>query len=464
MKLYRKIYNRSPIIIQNFMTSVYGYKIHNLRYGGKFQNYYDFLEESQWFATEKLYDLRMTKLKDLLTHAYQQTKYYREIFDEAGFNPRNFTEMTDLKNLPILTKEDIINNCERMVAGNYRDERLIKHFTSGTTGTPMMFYLTKDVYRCNYAHWMRFREWFGFERWAPRATISGRIVVPRSQNKPPFWRYNVVENQTVFSSFHISEENLPYYIEKLRKSSFTLIDGYVSSIYAIARYLNKLKIDTVRPLAVQTTSETLLKSQRREIEKAFGCKVYDQYGHGECAVFVCECEKGRMHINDEYGIVEILKEGKPVGTGESGEIVVTGLVNWAMPFIRYRTGDIGVKGDDKQCECGRGLSLLEAVEGRVVDTLKMPDGKIIPPVTLKILFDKAENIGIKESQIIQISANKVVVNLVLDDDEKDLNPLLSDLRSVMGDEIEIKFNRMNSIPRTETGKFRFVISNIAHHI
>ena len=181
--------------------------------------------------------------------------------------------------------------------------------------------------------------------------------------------------------------------------------------------------------------------QRDLIERAFACKVYDQYGHGEAAVFVSECEKGSLHVSDEYGVVEVLAGEDPAKPGEIGEIVVTGLNNWAMPLIRYRTGDLAVREtEDFKCECGRGLSVLRSIEGRVLDVLHLPSGRIVPPTALTLLFDRAHALGITEARIRQVSADHLVVDTVYTgpDFENVASGLESELRLIVGEEVTIQ--------------------------
>lgn len=460
--MIRTIYDASPVFVQNWMTSVYGFQLHRLRYGGGFRRYLEEIEKSQWLAPEAMRGLRLSLLRELLVQAHENVEFYRRRFGEAGFDPRRLESESGLRALPPLTREEILRNTESMVSRNVSRRGLRRHFTSGTTSTPLCFYEDKEAVRRNYAFWMRFRSWFGFRPWLRRATLGGRVVVPRGQRKPPFWRYNRAENQIVFSSFHLSDETMPHYIAALRAFAPFVIEGYVSSIFAFARHLNRHGDGSIRPTAVQTTSETLLPSQRREIETAFGCKVFNQYGHGEKAAFISECEQGRLHANDEHGLIEILAGDRPARPGEIGRIVVTGFNNRVMPLIRYDTGDLAVPSAESSCPCGRGLSLVASVEGRVLDILRMPDGKIVPPTALTLLFDKAEAMNVHEAQIVQKSPWLVVVKLVPRSRQAGLDTatLERDLRSMMGQEIEIRFETVDRIPRTQAGKFRFVVSEL----
>lgn len=464
MNVLRPIYDYSPIPLQHILTSVYGYQLHGLRYGGIYRQHLALIEKTQWWARERLQQLQLDDLRKLLFHAFEHVEYYRECFQQAGFHPNKLKSTEDLLRLPILTREDVLRNADRMVADNYPRSRLRQHFTSGTTGTPLRFYENKDAIRRTYAFWARFRRWFGFKDFLPRATFGGRVVVPRKQPRPPFWRYNRAEKQLIFSSFHISEETLPSYIEQLEQFSPFLIDGYVSTIFTLARFINRCGIRTIRPSAIQTTSETLLGYQRREIEDAFQCKVFNQYSQGEKAAFITECENGTLHVNDEFGVVEIIKGGRHALPGETGEIVATSFNNWVMPLIRYQTGDLATASEAINCPCGRGLSAVKSIEGRVIDILQMPDGKMVPPTALTLLFDKASAMGIDQAQIWQVAYDLIIVKLVPRPHAKypDTALLENDLRVMMGTQIRIQFEIVSEIPRTAAGKFKFVVSELPH--
>lgn len=460
--MIRGIYSLSPVFLQNLFTTVYGYRLHAFRYGGAYTQCLAEIESSQWLAPAALRDMQLVRLKELLCDANSQTEFYQERFKSSGFDPGALRSLGDLSGIPLLSREDIRLNAERMVAKRVHRRDLIVHHTSGTTGTPLRFYLTPETFQRNYAFWMRFRHWMGFKEWLPRATFGGRVVVPRGSATPPYWRYSHAERQTVFSSFHLSEDTAPAYARELERVAPFLIDGYVSSIFVLAQYVNRMGVTSIRPSAVQTTSETLFDFQRREIERAFGCPVYNQYGHGENAVFISQCERGSLHVSDEYGVVEILADGVPAKEGEAGEIVVTGFNNRAMPLIRYRTGDIAIAGPAAPCSCGRGLSRVSSLQGRVLDVLRMPDGKIVPPTALTLLFDKAQAMGIDEAQIVQEAASSILVRLVLRHPGRHFatGALEHDLRSMMGDEVRIRFETVDHIARSSSGKFRFVMSEV----
>ncbi len=231
--------------------------------------------------------------------------------------------------------------------------------------------------------------------------------------------------------------------------------GYASSCEALARHALERGCGDLKFRTVLTSSETLFEHQRTVIEKAFGCRVHDSYGSAEMVALVTECDRGRLHVSPEVGVVEVLRDGRPVGNGEAGELVCTGLLNEAMPLIRYRTGDVAVQGSGP-CPCGRPLRTLHRIEGRVDDLLWTSDGRAIG--RLDPVFKGVENVA--ESQIIQEDFDRVRVRLVpatgyRDEDGRRIG---SNLRERMGD-IEVTIEVVPSIDRVG-GKFRAVVCRL----
>src|SRR5262249_31787995 len=151
---------------------------------------------------------------------------------------------------------------------------------------------------------------------------------PAKQKRPPFWIYDRLENRTFFSLQHLSQDNVPAYADELARVNPRLIVGYPTAIYLVAFYLCDAGISSIRPSGVFTASETLLSHQRKTIEQAFGCKVMDLYGQCECTGMIMQCAHGNYHVQEEYGVVEILDgNGTPAKPGETGELICTGLNN-----------------------------------------------------------------------------------------------------------------------------------------
>ena len=260
---------------------------------------------------------------------------------------------------PIIDKSDLLQSPQNFISTYYSKKSLIKINTSGTTGTPLTIYVTPDARKMNYAFFARSKRWAGIDGFEKSLTLAGRTIVPADQKQPCFWRKNLLFNNTLFSSYHLGEENFEHYVNAIRNINPVFIDSYPSSIAMIAEYMLRNNICDIRPRTIITSAETLFEHQRERIEKAFGCKLYDQYGSAEQVVFACQCEKGTYHINPEYGYVEVLnKNNEPVEAGQLGELVCTGFTNFAMPLIRYKIGDMATL-TQKKCHCGRNFPVID---------------------------------------------------------------------------------------------------------
>jgi phenylacetate-CoA ligase len=259
----------------------------------------------------------------------------------------------------------------------------------------------------------------------------------------------------------MSDENLKYYIDKLKKFNPVYIDGYPSAIYILAKYLERNgAVGYVTPKVILTTAETLLDNQRDVIERIFKTKVYNQYASTEGAPFITECEYGNLHINPESGIFEFLKpDNTPADFGEIGQLVVTSFLTKAMPLIRYKIGDLAIKkaGD---CDCGRKMPLVEKIVGRVEDMLYTKQrgyvGRLDP------IFKKLPN-SIIEAQIIQDDVDQITILIVPDYttfQSSHLDTLEEELKYRLGSDIHITKEIVERIPRGPAGKFKAVISKL----
>ena len=457
-KVLETLYRRVPIIMQNLMVTVYGYQLHRMRYGGNWARYFAELNKSQWFSIDQLETLQMQRLTGLLNRAYDNVPYYQKLFDQHGIHPDDIRCLADLERVPILQKMTLRDCPEALVARNIEKRELIRDHTSGTTGTALVLYNTRDTHQRTWAFIERFRNWTGVTVADKRASFGVRIVAPFEQIRPPFWRYNPAEKQLLFSIYHLAPENLVAYSKALRRFAPILIEGYPSAIYTLARFILDNKLETAHPKAIITTAETLFEYQRQIIEQAFGCKVYDFYGSSEFATFACECPKGGLHVNSEFGILEILKEdGTRAGPGTWGKFVVTGFANGTQPLIRFEIGDMGIW-TDRECACGRKLPLLEAVTGRIEDVVVTPNGRLI--ARFDPIFKDMRNIV--EAQIIQEALSDLRVKVVRDRgySNADTAELLRQFNQRVGSDMRIQLEFVDQIPRTKSGKFRAVISNI----
>lgn len=439
------------------MATAFGVKERVLRYGGRFKTYCDEVDRGQWLAAEALAELQAARLRAMVAFSAEHVPYYRKLFIELGLSPGDISTPADLAQLPILHKDTVRATPEDFRPPHLR-EKAVAQSTGGTTGTPLQYWVTPSALQYNYATYeVRFRRWAGVALGDRMASINGRKIVPVEQTKAPFWRHNLAFNQLYLSAYHLTEENLPAYIDRLERYQPVSIVGYVSSVHLIADYINRHHLEgAVRPRAILLSSETLFPWIRTEIEQAFGCKVYDGYGLGELAAFITECSHGSLHVSPEYGVVESVE-----ADGEANRLIATGLFNQAMPLLRYDTGDIiRLAPPGQRCGCGRGLPVVEELLGRADDYVITPDGRSVGPAPLSLAFQGVA--GIREAQIRQDAIGAIDISLVVDATFDDGSERLLDveLRERLGKELDIRYQRVDAIVRTTWGKRRLVDSRV----
>ena len=445
-----KLYSSAPVWVQNGLVSLYGAHLRWLRHGRVYRDTLRELLESQRLPKEALERLQLERLNAVLANASGDVALYRE-----RDLPSSVASLEGLADIPLIQKADLQRPASEVAAQTGGTPEVIH--TGGTTGRALKIYCDRDTLNRNYAFFERFRHWTGTGLGKRNAVFAGRTIVPSDQDGPPYWRRNLATNTMLFSSYHLGPQTLPSYVAALAGFKPALIDSYPSSLDPIARYMVDHDIRTVRPTAVITSSETLHPEVRGRIERAFGCTVYDHYGAAEMAALITQCEHGAYHVNPEFGIVEIVRDGAPVGPGESGEIVATGFINPVMPLIRYATGDEAVA-SDRPCECGRHFPVIDELRGRMDDVIVTPDGRRVG--RLDPIFKAVHSL--EETQVVQDASDHIEVQIVTAQapDPAELEALRFELAARVGPTMRIDIVRVERIPRAASGKLRTVVNKI----
>lgn len=459
MKLHEKIYYSSPLILQNLMVSIYGLKLFHERYTENLSNWEDFLRNSELYSSIEIKNYQEKSFISIARHAISTVPYYRDWAHNEGICAQDIISTTNLKDFPVIGKEETRYRPERFISDNYRNsKRLIKLSTSGTTGKPITVFCDKLTRSKHYAFFTRLRKWYGLNSRSRRATFFGRMILLADQNKPPFWRYDLAQKNLLMSSYHLSTENLIHYYNKLVDYHPEEIIGYPSSVYQIAQYINSRGLAPVMPKLLVTTAETLLEYQRVAIEQAFQTKVVDQYGCTEMAFFAATCTHGTMHIHPEHGLIETIDHtGNPV-IGLPGNSVVTGFINYVMPLIRYKIGDRLILASEGQtCACGSNFPIIHQVEGRIDDIIYRRDGT--PVGRLDPVFKGGGHIH--SSKIIQddLGNIKVLVKPAEGFSDTEKIWLHNELLKRLGRDITINIAVVTDIPKDKNGKFKSVESH-----
>jgi phenylacetate-CoA ligase len=455
-----KIYQASPAFFQDLMVTGYGLKIYRREYGKKFKAALAEFDKRQWLPLAQIKEYQNEQLRHLIKHAYDNVPFYNKSMRELNLKPGDFKTVDDLYKLPIITRDDLKKSLRQFVAVNYKPSQMTKGFTSGTTGSPLELYWDDRICLIKTVVDWRQKLTAGISVGDRMAFFLGRQVVPLTRKLPPFWRHNYVLNHLFCSSWHLSTENIPKYLDKLSSYKPKAIEGYPSTISILARYILSQKA-TFPLKAVFTSSETLLPSQREAIERAFACKLYDFYGMAERVAFATECDKhDGKHLNMDFSFIEVLSsDGTPVPYGQLGRIVATGFHNYAMPLIRYQTSDITAL-REAPCSCGRGFMLMENVATKDEDIVSTRSGRYISPSILNALTHHLTSIA--EHQVVQEDIDNVRLRIVKKPNytDSDHEFLMKGLKDIFGEEMNIGIEYVNAIPRTKAGKFRWVISKV----
>ena len=334
--------------------------------------------------------------------------------------------------------------------------RAIVAETSGTTGTPLNVYrslgstLTEEAFQLQHWHWAGWRS--GWRQ----AVLRGEIVVPVERREPPFWFEDRAGGQLVLSTRHLDRQTAGLFAAQIARFGPTQLRAYPSAAYELATFVAEANIP-VHFDAVVTSSEMLYDFQRERIESVFKTQVFDSYGMAERVAFAAECELGGMHVNPEYGVVEIVDEqGEP--TEDEGTIVGTALFNSAMPLIRYRMNDTA-RWSREPCACGRTYPVIEKISGRLADQLFDLDGRAVNCTVIGFAFDGMRNI--RKAQVVQTAADRWLIRIVPDpgyvpaDGQRVLDKLAHDVSPRVKAEIAV----VDSIPVLPSGKYKWVLQD-----
>jgi phenylacetate-CoA ligase len=428
-------------------------------FGPDFAEQYRFLQSSQWWDYEGLQAYQNDQLRKLISHCYENVPYYRSLFETRGLTPKDFQTPQDLVKLPLLTKSAIRDNAEALVAKNVPLEDREYHTTGGTSGAPLGLWIEEKSNTRRLAFDWRFHGWLGFRFNDRHAYLRGRSIT----NMPPgkCWYFDPFQNCILFSSFDMNDANMAIYVEKLRDFKPKFLLGYPSSIEVLARFVldNGLKPNESAEIqAVVTASETINPYQRKTIASAFAAPVFDMYGSTEQAARFGECAAHQGHHEyAEYGITELINPDKD----GIGEVITTSFVNYAMPLLRYRIGD-RARRSSAPCSCGRGLPLLDRLQGRVQDMAILRDGTRLPIVAFFFSVHVPEMEQIRKLQFIQEQPGRLQAVVVKGKNYQDgaCESMFHRMNENLRVPLEIGVSFAEEIERTKEGKHRFFVQRI----
>lgn len=461
MSIAERLYAKSPAWLETAMLNAHAGRLQLHRYGRKLRTALAELVALERADPDAIRAYQSTRLRAVVRSA-ARSSYYNAVFARAGVRPEDVTSVDDLRRLPLLLKNTVRASGAELVTEPRPRRGWVHGHTSGTTGSPLsLWYDRRTCVYTTAVDWQQ-KLWAGMRPGDWIGMVLGRVIVPVDRSAAPFWRANHVQRQVWFSSFHLTDENIPQYLAEIRRRRLRFLEGYPSTLFILARYLTRAG-ETLPLQASFTSSETLHPHQRELIETAFAAPLFDFYGMAERVVFGSECElHNGKHLNEGYGITEIVDaSGSPVADGEIGYVVGTSLHNEAMPMLRYRTSDMSAI-EVETCSCGRTARRLRNVTTKAEDIIVLPDGRMLSPSILTHPFKPFDEIV--ASQIVQEALDEVHVRIVARESftPEMENRLGSALRERLGPTVRLTLERVDEIPREPSGKFRWVVSKVAH--
>lgn len=428
--------------------------------GRKTLSHWRALEESQWWPRKRLEEFQLHALKRLLQHATGTCPYYRETFQEAGLSVRSLNSLSDLQDWPLIQRETILDHRREMRSSI--PYRLISKSTGGSSGTPLHFDLDTGSNDRRTAQMYRGYGWAGGAPGTKQLHVWGAplsTVAPWKRAKMRLHQW--LDRKQILNCFEFSPENLEHHLATWNRYRPEVVIAYTNPLYEFARDLEERGLKPFAPRSVIVGAEKLHVHQRETIERVFQTRVFETYGSREFMLIGAECEQhSGLHLSLENLFVEILDEdGNPTPHGQEGNVVITDLFNYGMPFIRYVNGDRAIAGWE-QCPCGRGLPLMKKVTGRQLDILRTPDGRRVPGEFFPHLVKDYP--AILRFQVVQEQLERIDIRLVTSDWNSDLErQFLAEVREGVGEVVGVVVQQVNDIPLTAMGKLKVVVNRLA---
>ncbi len=381
--------------------------------------------------------------------------YYARSWKAAEVHPNDLRSLEDLRHFPILSKTDIRENEKDLLSNRFDPDKLLLKRTSGSTGVPLSIRIDEAGKQWKTACTLRSDEWSGYRLGQRVAKVWGNPEYQQFGLRGRL-RNAFLDRAVYLDTLNLDDARIADFANALRRHRPGLLFGHAHSLYLLADRMKKAGITGVRPNGIISTAMPLHAWQRTVIEEVFGTPATNRYGCEEVSLIACECEKHRgLHVNSDSVFVEL------EGGGPTGKLLVTDLTNFAMPLIRYRIGDV-VTMSDRTCECGRGLPLIETVEGRDADYVVTPTGSLISGISLTENFALHIS-GAAQVQIVQETVHHLRIRLVPDAryDSASANTVARLVHDTFGPTVRHEVELVDAIAQEPSGKYRFCISKVA---
>ena len=440
------------VLIENIL-----YPIMEKKNGNRTREYIAELLCSQVLTSEELNELQKTKLKALLLESIKNVpsyKPYAYLKDEIENNP-----IAALKQIPILEKDYFRDNSENFINEAIDRSNLIPNITGGSTGQPLRFYMDRTTVEHYEAARLRGLSWSGITPGSRSVMIWGNPIELNSMKKRSYHlKERWLKNRIIIPAYSLKSESINQYINRIERYKPEYFYGYASALHAFALLMLKESISlSFIPKAVVSTAETLHDFQREAIQRAFGCKVINEYGARDAGILAFECECGSMHVTVENAILEVVDSitSEDVPIGQNGTLIVTDLNNLLMPRLRYKLGD-NIALSDEACKCNRGLPVMDKIVGRQDDVFLTTNGKLVHGHVFSHLARSFDSVS--KFQIIQHAPHSASLYIILHSNstEAEAELFIRNIEELLpGTDIDIHF--VDDISAGKSGKFRYAI-------
>jgi len=434
---------------------------------GKTLDYLEQLREWQWLPGDRLHELQQQRLLAMLQHAYEHTSYYRKLFQQyAVVDGRGQVRLERFSEIPFLEKDAVREHFQELLSDDLASRNWYEGTTGGSTGVPVRFIRDREYFCWTQAIKALDDEWTGRSLIDKQVRLWGSerdIMDGHEKIRTHIGRW--LRNERWYSSFRMRPDDMVRYVKEINEFRPVQILAYAESLYELARFCEREGLSVYTPQAIMTSAGTLYDHMRQTIERVFQAPVFNRYGSTEAGDMACECERHQgLHVSTATHLIEIVdQEGKLAKPGETGEIVVTLLHNYAMPYIRYRIGDMGAW-STQPCSCGRGLPLLKEVSGRVTDMFVDMEGRWVDGRVFLYILDPKPYI--RKFQVIQERADFLRILIVPVKDigapevvyAQEVADIKQEIKKVMACEVQVEF--LDEILPTSSGKYRYTISHV----
>jgi phenylacetate-CoA ligase len=445
---------------------------------------YDELRRSEHFSPEQMRELQLKRLQQLIAYAYERVPFYRSLFKDLGLKPGDITSLEDLRKVPPLGRQDVIDRHHAMVDHTlsesrdladrsvrapgepilfapFRRHRLVRNTSSGSTGAPTVFYEDGSRTALNWAHEHRLKSWFGNMPGAREARMV-RLSTEYLPKSRVLRLRNRLWNQLILPGVNLTDREYAVCIEKLALFRPKTLWGYTSALAGFADYLKRSSINPA-PWGIRLVvswAAPIYDHERRILEEVFACPVSNLYGAREVGQVAGQCPAGSYHINQEHLLVERDDDAADHADREEGEILVTTLDISPMPFIRYRMGDIG-RIAPSTCSCGRTLPVLQEFVGRTGEIFHTRDGRMISPNFWCRTFMNGRLSGaIRRFQVVYLNDHAMRIRIVKNGNYTEATEqVLADyLKKNFPNDMEFSFAYVPDIAPQVSGKYQMVVN------